>query len=111
MEGIDGTVIWVGPSKFGSGIRVGLIDGSEETHWGPVEDVELIASSDTSGSKPTPERGKSSAPPAATGKKKAQAKKSKSSKRSADSASASKKPASSTAKVGGGRPKARKHSI
>jgi len=40
--GVDGTVFWEGPNKYGEGTRLGLKDADGETHWVPSENVELL---------------------------------------------------------------------
>jgi hypothetical protein len=41
-QGVEGTVFWEGPNKFGEGTRLGIKDAGGETHWISAEHVELL---------------------------------------------------------------------
>jgi hypothetical protein len=41
-QGVEGTVFWEGPSKYGEGRRLGLKDAKDATHWVDAELVELL---------------------------------------------------------------------
>jgi len=42
-RGVEGTVFWEGPNKYGEGTRLGIKDDDEETHWVNAEHVEVLA--------------------------------------------------------------------
>ena len=42
-KGVEGTIFWEGPNKYGEGTRLGLKDADGEVHWVPSEHVELVA--------------------------------------------------------------------
>lgn len=41
-DGAEGVVFWVGNSKYGKGMRVGLKDDASKTHWAAASDVEVL---------------------------------------------------------------------
>ena len=47
--GVEGTVFWEGPNKYGEGMRLGLKDENEETHWVNADHVEVLEESPDSG--------------------------------------------------------------
>ncbi|MEZ4238165.1 MAG: hypothetical protein R3F59_18860 [Myxococcota bacterium] len=42
-EELQGEVFWLGPSKHGGGTRVGVRDGSGETHWIDAHHLTLLS--------------------------------------------------------------------
>jgi len=41
-QGVEGTVFWEGPNKYGEGTRLGVKDAEGETHWINAEHVDLL---------------------------------------------------------------------
>ena len=41
-QGVEGTVFWEGPNKYGEGTRLGIKDAGGETHWVSAEHVDLL---------------------------------------------------------------------
>jgi hypothetical protein len=63
-ETLEGEVFWIGENKFGPGLRLGVRDADDETHWLDAVQVKVInAPAGPAGAAPPPEPGDAPPPP------------------------------------------------